>query len=114
YVEGICPRCGATDARGDQCDACGSLLDPEELAERRCKLCGQPPTQRETQHLFFRLSALQDQVEELLEQNGPDWRLNAREMTRRYLREGLLDRAISRDIDWGIPLPLEGYEGKRV
>lgn len=114
YVEGTCPRCGAKDARGDQCDACGSLLDPEDLGQRRCKLCGQPPTQRETQHLFFRLSALQGEIEKLLEQNGPDWRLNAREMTRRYLREGLLDRAISRDIDWGIPVPLEGYEDKRV
>lgn len=114
YVEGVCPRCGAQDARGDQCDSCGSLLDPEELTERHCKLCGQSPTQRETQHLFFKLSALQQQVEELLEKNGSDWRLNAREMTRRYLKEGLLDRAISRDIDWGIPVPLEGYEDKRV
>jgi len=114
YVEGTCPRCGAKDARGDQCDACGSLLDPGDLGERRCKLCGEPPTQRETQHLFFKLSSLQADVEALLEQNGPDWRINAREMTRRYLKEGLLDRAISRDIDWGIPIPLAGFEGKRV
>ncbi|HQE02309.1 MAG TPA: methionine--tRNA ligase [Bacillota bacterium] len=114
YVEGICPRCGAKEARGDQCDACGSLLDPEDLQERRCKLCGEPPTHRQTQHLFFKLSAFQQQIEQLLAENGPMWRLNAREMTRRYLREGLLDRAISRDIDWGVPIPLEGYQDKRV
>lgn len=114
YVEGTCPKCGAKDARGDQCDACGSLLDPGELNERKCKLCGDPPGARETQHLFFKLSKLQEEIENLLEQNGPNWRINAREMTRRYLKEGLHDRAISRDIDWGIPIPIEGYDGKRV
>lgn len=114
YVEGVCPRCGAKDARGDQCDACGSLLDPEDLEERRCKLCGQPPMEKETQHLFFKLSALQQEIEQLLEDNGSAWRLNAREMTRRYLKEGLQDRAISRDIDWGIPVPVQGFTDKRV
>ena len=114
YVEGTCPRCEAKGARGDQCDACGSLLDPGDLKERRCKLCGQPPGAREAQHLFFKLSALQKEVEQLLDKNGQDWRINAREMTRRYLKEGLHDRAISRDIDWGIPIPIEGFEGKRV
>lgn len=114
YVEGTCPRCGALDARGDQCDACGSLLDPEDLTDRRCKLCGQPPGARETQHLFFKLSELQGKIQELFDENGPFWRVNAKEMTRRYLREGLLDRAISRDIDWGIPIPVPGFDGKRV
>ncbi|MTI94375.1 MAG: methionine--tRNA ligase [Firmicutes bacterium] len=114
YVEGVCPRCQSKEARGDQCDACGALLDPEELEERRCKLCGQEPGRRETQHLFFKLSGLQHELEQLLETNGSGWRLNAREMTRRYLREGLHDRAISRDIDWGIPLTIEGFTDKRV
>lgn len=114
YVEGTCPRCGAKDARGDQCDSCGSLLDPGDLEDRRCKLCGQPPGERETQHLYFKLSGLQKELEQLLADKGRAWRINARELTGRYLREGLHDRAISRDIDWGIPIPMEGYPGKRV
>lgn len=114
YVEGTCPRCGAKDARGDQCDGCGALLDPEELTERRCKLCGHPPSQRKTKHLYFRLSRLQRQLEQLLAEKGPGWRTNAREMTGRYLREGLHDRAISRDIDWGIQVPIAGYTDKKV
>lgn len=114
YVEGTCPRCGAKDARGDQCDACGGLLDPGDLEDRRCKLCGQPPGEKDTQHLFFRLSGMQEDIRQLLDGKGADWRINAREMTRRYLNEGLHDRAISRDIDWGIPIPIEGFPGKRV
>jgi len=114
YVEGTCPQCGAKDARGDQCDSCGSLLDPGDLLELRCKLCGEPPREKNTQHLFFKLSKFQEQIERLYNQKGPNWRINAREMTRRYLNEGLLDRAISRDIDWGIPIPIQGYEGKRA
>lgn len=114
YVEGTCPRCAAKDARGDQCDSCGSLLDPGDLEDRRCKLCGNPPGLRATRHLFFKLSSFQQDVQQLADEKGPNWRLNAREATSRYLKEGLLDRAISRDIDWGIPIPIEGYEGKRV
>jgi len=114
YVEGTCPRCGAKDARGDQCDGCGSLLDPGDLEDRHCKLCGNPPGLRETRHLFFKLSAFQQGIQQLATEKGHNWRLNAREATSRYLKEGLLDRAISRDIDWGIPIPIEGYEGKRV
>lgn len=114
YVEGTCPRCGDKGARGDQCDACGALLDPEDLTERRCKLCGEPPGKRETDHLYFKLSKLQEPLEKLLEEQGPHWRLNAREMTRRYLREGLHDRAITRDIDWGIDVPVEGFQDKKI
>lgn len=114
YVEGTCPRCGAKDARGDQCDSCGSLLDPSDLADQRCKLCGHKPGLRQTKHLFFKLSHFQKDIQELAEEKETHWRINAREATRRYLKEGLLDRAISRDIDWGIPIPIEDYEGKRV
>ena len=114
YVEGVCPHCGAKDARGDQCDSCGRLLDPSDLTELHCKLCGHGPRLRSTRHLYFKLSALQEKIAAMVEEKEGKWRLNARETTRRYLREGLLDRAISRDIDWGVPLPIEGYEGKRV
>ncbi len=114
YVEGVCPRCGSREARGDQCDACGALLDPENLSERRCKLCGNPPGEKTTMHLFFRLSKFQQPLEQLLAEKGGKWRLNAREMTARYLREGLHDRAVSRDIDWGVSVPIEGYTDKKV
>lgn len=114
YVEGTCPRCGAKDARGDQCDSCGSLLDPSDLEEQHCKLCGHQPVLKKTQHLFFKLSKFQKEIQELADQKDFQWRVNAREATGRYLIEGLLDRAISRDIDWGIPIPIPGYEGKRV
>jgi methionyl-tRNA synthetase len=114
YVEGTCPRCGAKDARGDQCDSCGSLLDPSDLEEQHCKLCGHQPGLKKTQHLFFKLSKFQKEIQELADQKDSQWRVNAREATGRYLEEGLLDRAISRDIDWGIPIPIPGYEGKRV
>lgn len=114
YVEGKCPHCGAKDARGDQCDSCGRLLDPSDLEELHCRLCGQEPHLRLSKHLYFKLSHFQKEIEEMVAARGSNWRINARETTRRYLKEGLIDRAISRDIDWGIPIPIQGYEGKRV
>jgi methionyl-tRNA synthetase len=115
YIQGTCPRCGFPDARGDQCDKCGRILDPVELIE---------PTYRrgneryvveiqDTEHLFFRLSAFQDR---LLEWVTPQdhWRANVRNFTRGYLQDGLRDRAVSRHIDWGVPLPMEGFEDKRI
>lgn len=114
YVEGTCPHCGAKDARGDQCDSCGRLLDPADLGALHCKLCGHEPKLRSTEHLYFKLSHFQKEIEAMVAKKEASWRPNARETTRRFLREGLLDRAISRDIDWGIPIPIPGYEGKRV
>jgi len=113
YVEGICPYCDFSGARGDQCDQCGKPLSAAELADPRCSICGGTPEFRDTEHFFLRLSAFEDK---LISWAGKQnhWRRNVRNFTRRYLHDGLKDRAITRDISWGIPLPLPGYEGKRL
>ncbi len=111
YVEGTCPHCGSPQARGDQCDACGKPLSTFELIEPRCRLCGTRPKFQESEQFFLKLSAFQDRLLDWLKDKGY-WRANVLNFTRRYLEEGLEDRAITRDIDWGVPVPLEGYEGK--
>lgn len=112
YVEGICPHCGET-ARGDQCDYCSSLLDPAELKDRKCKLCGNPPADRPTDHYYLRLSDFQQELESFLA-NATGWRDNAVRLTERYLGEGLLDRAVTRDLEWGVDVPVPGFEGKKI
>lgn len=113
YVTGICPNCGSPNARGDECEACGKPLDPVELGEPRCVLCKGTPRFEKSEHFFLRLSAFQEQLTSYV--NGmTHWRQNVIGATRRFLDEGLHDRAITRDIDWGIPVPLPGYESKRI
>ena len=113
YIEGTCPFCQSEGARGDQCDSCGKPMNPAELLEPRCRLCGTAPVFEDSEHFFLKLSAFQD---ELLKWVKPKshWRQNVLNFTVRYLEDGLKDRAITRDIDWGVPVPLEGYEGKRI
>ncbi len=113
YVEGICPLCGAPGARGDQCDACGKPLDTINLKEPKCRLCRTRPEFKESEHFFFKLSAFQDRLLGWLKDKNY-WRPNVITFTRHYLEGGLEDRAITRDMEWGIPIPLEGYEGKRI
>ena len=113
YVEGTCPHCGFSGARGDQCDECGQPLNPAELIEPRCRLCGTPPQFRDSEHFFLRLSAFQDKLLSWVRKQK-HWRPNVLNFTRRYLEGGLKDRAITRDIDWGVPIPLPGYESKRI
>ncbi len=113
YVLGICPNCSSANARGDECEACGKPLDPIELGEPHCVLCAGTPRFEESEHFFLRLSALQDRLNSWVE-GMTHWRPNVIGATRRFLDEGLRDRAITRDIEWGIPVPLEGYEGKRI
>ncbi len=113
YVEGTCPYCGYTGARGDQCDRCGHPLNPVELVEPRCRFCGTTPVVKETEHFFLRLSAFEDRLREWVERQD-HWRPNVRNFTLRWLSEGLRDRAITRDIDWGIPVPVPGFENKRI
>jgi methionyl-tRNA synthetase len=115
YVEGICPHCGS-NARGDQCDFCSSVLDPLDLLDRKCKICGNPPTTRTTEHFYFSLSSLQSTLENYTneaEDNGL-WRDNAISLTKRYLKEGLQDRAVSRDLPIGVSVPVAGYEDKKI
>lgn len=112
FVEGECPHCGK-NARGDQCDHCGSLLNPLDLKNRHCKNCGNEPVVQDEKQLFFKLTAFQKSLEEYLK-TRKNWRKNSLGMTERYLREGLVDRAISRDLSWGIDIPIEGYQDKKI
>lgn len=111
YIEGDCPHCLQSGARGDQCESCGRWLEPEQLISPKCKVCGSSPEFRETKHWFFRLSTFQKQLEEW-QASKIDWRNNVREFCSGWFQEGLTDRAITRDIDWGVPVPLPNAEGK--
>jgi methionyl-tRNA synthetase len=115
YVEGTCPYCGFTGARGDQCDNCGRTLDPAQLLAPRCRLCGSTGVEiRETEHFFFDLPRLQGPVRAWLQSDKEHWRPNTLNFALNWLKEGLRPRAITRDLDWGVPIPLPGYEDKRI
>ena len=114
YVEGTCPNCGYSEARGDQCDSCGALLDATELINPRSKTDGTTPVVRRTEHFFFDLPQLEDRLRDYLNDQKDHWRATVLNFSRGYLKEGLKGRAITRDIEWGIPLPLDGYEHKRL
>jgi len=112
YVEGECPYCGYADARGDQCDHCGKLLEPTELINPRSKASGDRNLEiRETEHYFLDLARLGDELTDYLSHGKEHWRPNVINFARNYVQD-LHGRPITRDIDWGIPLPLPGYEGK--
>jgi methionyl-tRNA synthetase len=113
YVEGTCPFCGYEDARGDQCDRCGKPLDALELIAPRCKFCGHTPEARETEHFFLDLPQFNEPLREWVADKNY-WRSNVLRFTENLLKEGLRERAITRDINWGIPVPVEGYEEKRI
>ncbi|MBM7564715.1 methionine--tRNA ligase [Paenibacillus sacheonensis] len=112
YVEGICPVCGSR-ARGDQCDTCSTLLDPSDLTDKTCKLCGNPPVERETEHYYLALSKFQSALSEYAAK-ARGWKDNAVQQTKRYLEEGLQDRAATRDLTWGVDVPLDGFEEKKI
>ncbi|HBA50800.1 MAG TPA: methionine--tRNA ligase [Lachnospiraceae bacterium] len=112
FVVGKCPACGS-DARGDQCDACGAVLEPENLTEARCAVCGKPIGFRNSRHLYIAVSKMERQLRKL-EEERPQWRKNAIAFAERYIAEGLRDRALTRDLGWGISVPREGYEGKTI
>jgi methionyl-tRNA synthetase len=114
YVVGICPVCGYEGARGDQCEKCGKLLDPMELKEPKCSTCGSTPKPRSTTHLYIDLPAIRPKLEAWMKKASVDgfWANNAIQMTQAWLRDGLKERAITRDLKWGIPVPKPGYEDK--
>ena len=114
YVDGECPKCHATDARGDQCDSCGTLLDPTQLLKPRCHTCGSTPEVRETKHLYIDLPSIAPKLEAWMEKASKEgkWSANAIQMTKAWIRDGLNERAITRDLKWGIPVPKAGYENK--
>ena len=113
YVWGTCPHCGFNDARGDQCDECGRPLDPADLIDLRCRLCGATPDFRETEHFFLRLGTFTERLSSWVKGQS-HWRPNVFNFTSRFLAEGLKDRAITRDIEWGVPVPVPGFESKRI
>jgi methionyl-tRNA synthetase len=108
YVEGTCPICGYEDARGDQCDNCGNLLDAVDLIDPRSKADGQPPVFRETKHLFLDLPQFKERLHAWISAQT-HWRANVRNFSLRYVDE-LRPRAVTRDLDWGVRVPVPGYE----
>ncbi|MFZ8822935.1 MAG: methionine--tRNA ligase [Desulfurococcales archaeon] len=113
FVEGRCPRCGYPNARGDQCENCGSLLDPLDLISPRCAICGSKPILKETMHWFFDLKKLENPIRKWLEENKGLWD-NVRNYSLNWIKEGLKPRSITRDNEWGIEAPFEGAEGKTI
>lgn len=114
FVYGTCPKCGSTKARGDQCDDCGSLLDPVELKEPKCATCGSTPVVKETKHLYIDLPSISSKLDSWMKKASIEgrWSDNAVNVTKAWIRDGLNERAITRDLKWGIPVPKEGYENK--
>jgi len=114
YVRGTCPHCGYEDARGDQCENCGKLLEPTELKAPRCSTCGATPEPRSTKHLYIDLPGIVPQYEPWMQKASVEgqWSNNAVQMTKGWLRDGLQERAITRDLKWGIPVPKAGFEDK--
>jgi methionyl-tRNA synthetase len=116
YVEGTCPKCGNEEARSDECEVCGALYDPSELKNPKSKISGGSPTLKETSHYYFPLGkyqpALEKYVDEMNKKYG--WKENVLQYCRGWFKDGLKDRAITRDLDWGIKVPVEGAAGKVI
>jgi methionyl-tRNA synthetase len=111
YIEGECPHCHSQGARGDQCESCGRTMEAEKLIDPKCQICGSNPEMRTTKHWFFQLSEFQARLQEW-QASKPEWKSNVREFSSGWFNEGLKDNSITRDINWGIPVPLPDAEGK--
>lgn len=111
YVVGKCPRCGIDGAKGDQCESCGRWLEPFQLIEPRCLVCDEKPVKQKTKHWYFRLSQFQKQLSEWIE-TKKNWRETVLTFVKGWLKEGLEDRSITRDMTWGVPVPLDEAKGK--
>ncbi len=113
YIEGTCPHCNFPDARGDQCDECGRTLNPADLIDIRCRICSSTPYFKNSEHFFLRLSAFEDRLKSWVSEQT-HWRQNVLNFTRGILESGLKDRAITRDLEWGVIVPQPGFENKRI
>ncbi|MGP8071619.1 MAG: methionine--tRNA ligase [Thermoplasmata archaeon] len=113
YLTGTCPHCGSPTARGDECDRCGRPLEARELGDPKCALCGTPAEFRPTEQFYLELDRLQPRIAEYIARQA-DWRPGTRKVAENFLHEGLHPTPITRDLDWGIPLPLDGYDSKRL
>ena len=112
FVEGECPLCHYEDARGDQCDKCGKLINATELINPRCKRTGKRPEIRTSKHLFIDLPQLETELNDWFNKSSENWTNNARVIAKSWLKGGLQQRCITRDLKWGTPVPLEGYQSK--
>ena len=111
YVQGTCPVCGYELARGDQCERCSTLLDPIQLVNPRCKIDGSVPVWRDSKQLFLELGKVQGKLERWI-RSKKEWKEQVTSLALGWLNEGLKKRSITRDLRWGVPVPLEGYRDK--
>ena len=112
YIVGTCPKCGAEGAYGDQCEKCGSTLSPEELINPKSKLSGAEPIKKKTSHWYLPLDQYESWLSEWILEGHKEWRSNVYGQCKSWIDGGLQPRAVSRDLDWGVPVPIEGAEGK--
>ena len=112
YIVGTCPKCGAEGAYGDQCEKCGSTLSPEELINPKSKLSGAEPVKKKTTHWYLPLEQYESWLREWILEGHKEWRSNVYGQVKSWLDGGLQPRAVTRDLDWGVPVPVEGAEGK--
>lgn len=113
FVIGTCPVCGFEEARGDECENCGSALSPLELKNPRSTITGDTPVVKESTHYYFPLSKYQDKLEKWID-SKPNWKPNVVNYCKGWFKTGLQDRAITRDLEWGVPLPVTDSEGKVI
>lgn len=114
YVEGTCPKCGNDEARSDECEVCGSLYDPSELKNPKSKISGETPVLKETSHWYFPLGKYQEELEKYVQDSNEkyNWKENVLQYCNGWFKDGLKDRAVTRDLDWGVKVPLEGVDNK--
>ena len=113
YIIGICPKCGS-EIKGDECENCGSLLTIDEVKETKCAICGNKTSKKKNKNLYFKLNDFQSSIESLVKTREDKWRENAVKFTERYLNEGIPNRCVSRVQKYGIQIPIEGYEDKKL
>ncbi|MDD4035961.1 MAG: methionine--tRNA ligase [Bacilli bacterium] len=112
-IVGTCPHCGG-ESTGDQCDNCLASFNSDEVLDRHCKECGKPIIMKENKHLYFKLTAFQNDLQKLIDDNKNTWRKNALGEAQKYIDMGLVDRATTRQLEWGVEVPVDGYEDKRI
>ena len=111
-IVGTCPNCGG-ESTGDQCDNCLASLDPSQVLNKHCKTCGSSLTTKINKHLYFKLPEFKEELQKLLDKNKDKWRKNAIGETQKYI-DSLVERATTRELDWGVEVPVKGYENKRI
>lgn len=111
-IVGVCPKCGG-ESTGDQCDNCLASLDSTEVLDKHCKTCGSDLVTKSNKHLYFKLPLFKEELQKLLDKNIDKWRKNAIGETKKYI-DGLVERATTRELNWGVEVPVDGYEDKRI